>query len=1300
MKKLFSLGLITTISLSLYAQKIEIKSKSDTLKTAKNNLTTNNTTNKDDYLAKPFNVTTPEVAQLIKSEIVPINYATGKAEYSIPIFEIKEGNVTVPIMLKYSSNGVKVNQESTNVGLDWVLIAGGNVTKFVNDIDDNKYRVNQNSSNYTNVYYDNAYGWVTEYTPSYDWGQYISKKGRLVNDNEVEFAPDSQVKASSSNYEQILDLGADYFIALAPGLTSKFYLNKKTTQDSNWDIRFSNFGFKGHELDGYANKIYVNKYDKFNINNVANTLWMGWKTVFPPSCSQKIGDLDLYASQNNYALLKNKAKDYDQFQIINANGSIYSFQTNDVNVQSSVETPFAFTDNSSLSDNSSRSICKLMINNNYNISINTWYLDSILDVTTNRSVTFKYKEFIQTRNKLVDFDKGKGILSSFILNYGNLSGNTIYPGGPGTIEVNKYAQNSVYHYIEEINWSEGKVKFFYDFARSDAFDDNQNGIPKKALSQVIVYDLNGQIIKKVKFGYGYFKNTQVNSDLDLRMRLENVVFYDKNDNSQYNYILQYNTNNLLPKGTSESTKRYRDLFGYFKQTSTGDYPKTYYNIVDQKFKFGNYPLNNYTFLEGDLDINPDNNVSMGMLKKIITPTGGYHQFFYEANKFLFNDQEYVGGGVRVSEQRISDGTAERKLKYKYIDQNGLSSGRVGNLPSNISYRTGDWYDSQSNSGITSYATVFQSQQNIPETDDGSFVLYEKVTEEEDGKGKIIFTFTGFSEYPNIYPHTEDHSSGMYSSNFHPIDSYLKNRSQLRGKLKIKEIYADGSSFPSQVETNEYKIARDISTDFNVSFLSSYLLKPSWNLIIDNTPENILLYKKTIKNSFSNINDSTEEQATHEYFGAIPVMNNGQVASYNYLETSFLLTKQNVKNTDGSSSEVTYNYPLNQGLQYLVDLNIIAIPQQTNIIKKRNNTDTGHLISRLYRTYPVSQNDADTKTSGLPVPIEIFSTDINENIPVSEIKYEKYDNKGNVQQFSVKNGMSTTVIWGYNQSHPIAKIEGAKFSDIDQALITTIVNASNTDGNTAPNNDESSLLTALDNFRNNVSLKKYTITTFTYDPLIGVRSITSPTSDRENYKYDNAYRLEKILDKSNKTLKEYKYGYIPTLYHYNSIKSSSFTKNNCNNGTYSSPITYIVPAGKYISTVDQADADQKAIDDLAINGQNYANANGSCTYTCSIAPSSNTNIYYSSFQENSPGHINAILSFPLAGSNGNNLNWANGIMIGTLGNLCSPNSYKNINVSSQGGSWTVSISPGGAVTVSGSGYSGSSSATLYFDYTKN
>lgn len=60
-----------------------------------------------------------------------------------------------------------------------------------------------------------------------------------------------------------------------------------------------------------------------------------------------------------------------------------------------------------------------------------------------------------------------------------------------------------------------------------------------------------------------------------------------------------------------------------------------------------------------------------------------------------------------------------------------------------------------------------------------------------------------------------------------------------------------------------------------------------------------------------------------------------------------------------------------------------------------------------------------------------------------------------------------------------------------------------------------------------------------------------------------------------------------------IKSGNFRKNNCPSGKVGSVYTYTVTAGKYTSTVSQADADSKAQEDVNSWGQYFANSRGIC-----------------------------------------------------------------------------------------------------------
>ncbi len=64
---------------------------------------------------------------------IPVGLFTGTPNINIPIYTYKNRNISVPISLSYNSNGVKVDQPSSWVGLGWSLSAGGVITRTVRD---------------------------------------------------------------------------------------------------------------------------------------------------------------------------------------------------------------------------------------------------------------------------------------------------------------------------------------------------------------------------------------------------------------------------------------------------------------------------------------------------------------------------------------------------------------------------------------------------------------------------------------------------------------------------------------------------------------------------------------------------------------------------------------------------------------------------------------------------------------------------------------------------------------------------------------------------------------------------------------------------------------------------------------------------------------------------------------------------------------------------------------------------------------------------------------------------------------
>ena len=72
-----------------------------------------------------------------------------------------------------------------------------------------------------------------------------------------------------------------------------------------------------------------------------------------------------------------------------------------------------------------------------------------------------------------------------------------------------------------------------------------------------------------------------------------------------------------------------------------------------------------------------------------------------------------------------------------------------------------------------------------------------------------------------------------------------------------------------------------------------------------------------------------------------------------------------------------------------------------------------------------------------------------------------------------------------------------------------------------------------------------------------------------------------------------HGHCSEIKWYNTEQRGSATKDDCDVDERGTEVEYVVPAGKYTSTISQADADQKAKDDVEANRQEYANEHGEC-----------------------------------------------------------------------------------------------------------
>jgi YD repeat-containing protein len=145
--------------------------------------------------------------------------------------------------------------------------------------------------------------------------------------------------------------------------------------------------------------------------------------------------------------------------------------------------------------------------------------------------------------------------------------------------------------------------------------------------------------------------------------------------------------------------------------------------------------------------------------------------------------------------------------------------------------------------------------------------------------------------------------------------------------------------------------------------------------------------------------------------------------------------------------------------------------------------------------------------------------------------------GNPVQIRQSEGSPTAYLWGYNKTQPIAKIENVTYQELEAAIgnisdtifntVAKIQNISNSDMNRVigeANTGEGLLRKALNQLRDVPSLSNAQVTTYTYDPLIGVTSITDPRGETIYYHYDSFNRLESVKDAQGYLLSENKYNY--------------------------------------------------------------------------------------------------------------------------------------------------------------------------------
>ncbi len=508
----------------------------------------------------------------------------------------------------------------------------------------------------------------------------------------------------------------------------------------------------------------------------------------------------------------------------------------------------------------------------------------------------------------------------------------------------------------------------------------------------------------------------------------------------------------------------------------------------------------------------------------------------------------LGGGVRIKEILFKDNvttiTPEKRLMYQYTEPNTdiVSSGAVdmykrGNLENE--YRISIPYYFFIDGDFTGAGVDFDVKTKgiTSQLTKGGYVGYKNVTISELDKGYTTYTYTTSQDYPSrsgvfvfpfLTPNNLDFKRGLL----------LKQEVFDQEHKKLQEVEYTNYNFVTSKIMNLYKPTymedcrdRQFYETYHAAMAGSAAQKNG--PMCGGGPCDVLFVGCANTPPLMFINDMTftwaqlKESITKDYFydtsgttSIVETKTNYDYNTENYQPKTVTQTLTEAGSTD-TYVENRY-YPVGGYPTAAFSGSEQATIGRLNMLNKVNDPvyTQSHKNDTLLSTVQYIYNEFEPD---VVVPQIIKSAKGQADIE-NRLVYHDYDDYGNPLEVAQEDGAHIMYIWGYDHSKPIAKIANATYIGMPAAVKTKIdalVALSNTEIARA---EEQTLRDRFEELRNDAYFKEAQLTSFTYDPLIGVTSQTDAKGYTMYYTYDAFNRLEFIKDADEKLISEYKYHY--------------------------------------------------------------------------------------------------------------------------------------------------------------------------------
>ncbi len=1099
----------------------------------------------------------PEASGLARFIDVPVSHYTGMPNISIPIYTINESGIQIPISLSYHARGVQVTDVAPRTGTGWSLTYGGSLSRQIRGkADDTGF----------------PYGYMKNRN---EFMNYASSRQARVNVENREVL--------DAGY----DFYPDQFSFNAGGASGKFILNYddfqpliKTYQDVKIAYQREN-GFSGkiksfQVTDANGNKFYYGVSKDGQRTGLDFQYSAGWtyyhngNIVRDPSSSSseqiysswKLMDIETaYGELISYHYIRqsfvNYSKSYDSHDA--PSGSVNSAAG--MSDLSKIHTRFTKTTSYE--------------NQLHTITFSTG------KIVFDKSSTLRQDYNGYTLDKISIFDKNNSLIKAYKLNYHYTTStdqsNVLHTIKSNTSAFQKSLKRLFLSSVEEENKQGDKLppyRFTYNstvlpsrFSSSQDYWGYYNGADNGPFLRLFNYgnytsdrrvdpqkseagllkEITNPTGGKTTFTYEdnvgkspsfYHRdrivvpNVNPNTENEISLRLTKSDFIAPGDRSGYKTI-------TVPKGTAIT---FRAECRHLRDVNDTTTPDCIFEFsVNGGPKAPNTTHTLYT--SGGLPVaNQPDYVNMTFLVSAPRFPGVDPNLHSDPDYDFIMTIRYVNeddlinlyaGGKRIKRIETIDEHGSTFKEFEYpVHGNGYYNGQIVGLPAYINKTT---YN-----GLEFLTHVFNSESRY-----GSFqpntIGYAKVIEYSGTKnnnlGKTEYTFTNYADsgedYYNFPYHPSNDNEWLRGKNLN-TKVFKKNENGSYSLVKdVVNTYTYGGTllssgvdknFPDHLGLRHVQFPstasfdQNIATDFRVErtiFTIPFFMRKRYDPI---NPLNVSGYR------IYNITGGVQKLESTTQTSYFDTGNATTQTKYLYnFNKHYQLSGTEVYNSEGEAvksktyypSEVTSTTSLGydalsssekQAIDRLKLNHRIATPVQTEIYKNNALQNTQRTIFK--------------HTNGIDLPGIIQASKGGRTLE-DRIVYHRYDSKRNPIEVSKKDGTKIYYVWGYNGSQPIAKIEGyTSISSTQQSAINNAIAASNNEySDSAENTLRSRLQTLRNSFTGTVQ-----ITSYTYNPLIGVTSITDPRGKTLYYEYDDFNRLHLVKNSDGNIINE-------NLYHY-------------------------------------------------------------------------------------------------------------------------------------------------------------------------